>query len=194
MGGIDAPEPKRSEEEIRASLIEIGRNATTPEPHSVWVVEDPHPLGLYCHANRSEVDNICYLMPVGHFDAYPIPRQRLENGHIVFYHWKEREAAIEDAVARLAMVGRRCRFCHGAAHPATGSQYTPTFLVCGTCIRPYQDVMNKVAKVGLGAYLENWTASKSKKRLKAKHPDAKGFYESAGLFLGQDNRKVPGIL
>lgn len=26
-----------------------------------------------------------------------------------------------------------CRFCGGAAHPATGCAYTPTFIVCWRC-------------------------------------------------------------
>lgn len=29
----------------------------------------------------------------------------------------------------------RCATCGGVAHPATGCQYTPTFIVCGPCTR-----------------------------------------------------------
>jgi len=28
-----------------------------------------------------------------------------------------------------------CRDCGGVAHPASGCQYTPTYIVCGRCIR-----------------------------------------------------------
>lgn len=29
----------------------------------------------------------------------------------------------------------RCATCGGVAHPASGCQYTPTFIVCGPCTR-----------------------------------------------------------
>lgn len=28
----------------------------------------------------------------------------------------------------------KCMFCQGAAHPATGAQYTPTALACRRCV------------------------------------------------------------
>lgn len=28
-----------------------------------------------------------------------------------------------------------CRDCGGVAHPASGCSYTPTYIVCGPCIR-----------------------------------------------------------
>jgi hypothetical protein len=31
----------------------------------------------------------------------------------------------------------RCMFCKGAAHPATGAQYTPTAVACGPCVRDF---------------------------------------------------------
>lgn len=181
--------PKLTDEEYRARPIQIGNDAKVSDPHTVWVVESPS-ANFPFFKNRSDVDNICYAMPVSHFDIYPSNRLTMELARMTFYHYRDREAAVEDALTRLAMIGRRCRFCLGVAHPASGSQYTPTFLVCGTCIRPYMDVMKKLPKVGLGAYLENWTAAKSSKKLKERFPDAKGFYESAALFMGQDHRKV----
>lgn len=30
-----------------------------------------------------------------------------------------------------------CRTCGGPAHPATGCQYTETFIVCGPCTRAF---------------------------------------------------------
>lgn len=35
------------------------------------------------------------------------------------------------------MTGAKCKSCGGAAHPSTGAQYTPTFLVCGRCVRAF---------------------------------------------------------
>lgn len=29
----------------------------------------------------------------------------------------------------------RCKDCGGVAHPATGCQYTETYIVCGPCVR-----------------------------------------------------------
>lgn len=29
----------------------------------------------------------------------------------------------------------RCRTCGGVAHPASGCAYSPTFIVCGPCVR-----------------------------------------------------------
>ncbi len=185
MGGIDKPAPKLTDAQYRARLIELG-SIKLPDPHTVWVVEDPSTCFPF-YKDRSDVDNICYQIPVAHFEKYPFGLHHLMTAHILFY--REYEPAVEDAIERLAKAGRRCRFCLGVAHPATGCQYTPTFLVCGTCIRPYQDVLNKIPKAGLGAYLERWTAAKSSKKLKERFPDAKGFYESAALFMGQDNRR-----
>jgi hypothetical protein len=182
MGGIDAPAPKLSEEELRERLIRIG-NTPFPDPHTLWVVEDPRP-------RAQELDQICYPLGVTHMEMFPFLTKHLVDSHITFYHPNNREDAIADAIHRLAKSGYRCAFCEGVAHPATGCQYSETFLVCGTCIRPYQDFTGKVSKAGLGAYLENWTSAKSSKKLKARFPEAKSFYESAGLFLGHDHRKV----
>lgn len=30
-----------------------------------------------------------------------------------------------------------CRTCGGVAHPATGCVYSPTFIVCGPCVRSF---------------------------------------------------------
>lgn len=30
-----------------------------------------------------------------------------------------------------------CRTCGGVAHPASGCAYTPTFIVCGPCVRDF---------------------------------------------------------
>lgn len=31
----------------------------------------------------------------------------------------------------------KCSSCGGVAHPATGCQYSPTFIVCGPCVRTF---------------------------------------------------------
>ncbi len=101
MGGIPTvTPPKPTDAEIIARLIEIGRNAKLPDPHTVWVVEDPS-TNFPFYKDRSELDNICYAMPVSHFEAYPFSRVRLENDHIVFYHYRDYEAAKADAMQRI---------------------------------------------------------------------------------------------
>ena len=185
MGGeVKVATPPPTQEEIFARLIEIGKNAKVSEPHTVWVVESPPVSGRLFYQDRSDVDNICHAMPVSHFEAYPFSPLHLESASIAFYAYKDHEFAIADAVARLAQVGRRCRFCHGAVHAATGCQYTKTFVVCGTCIQPYQDVTGRLPKAGLPGYLEIWTCSKGKRGLK-RFPDAQSFYECAGKFREQ---------
>lgn len=189
MGGLDPAVVKASDAEVRQRLIDIGKNAGVPAVHTVWCVEDPSPNGPF-YKDRSDVDNICYAIATIQFQEFYSGTSHLFAKHIALYPYKYREEAVADAVSRLARVGRRCTFCHGAVHPASGCQYTETFVVCGTCIRPYQDVMNKLPKVGLSAYLESWTAAKGFKKLKDKFPGALGFYESAGKFLGHDNRRA----
>lgn len=176
MGGeVIVTTPPPTQEEIFARLIEIGKNASVPTVHTVWVVEDPAPL-------RKEFNQLCYPVPVGHLEKFPIAPLHLHTYHMAFYPYKFKEDAIADTLSRMAQHGLRCRFCHGAAHAATGCQYTETFIVCGTCIQPYIDVTGRLPKAGLPGYLESWTASKSSKKLKARFPDAKGFYECAGKF------------
>ncbi len=54
-----------------------------------------------------------------------------------------------------------CPMCGGAAHPATGCVYTPTFIVCWACTLDF------------ARWLERWTNSKGLKR-------GLPFYEYAG--------------
>lgn len=174
MGGeVVVALPPPTQAEIFARLIEIGKNAKVSEPHTVWVVENPPVSGRFFYQDRSDVDNICYAIPVGHLETYPFTPLHLERSSVAFYAYKDYEYAVADAVARLAQVGLRCRFCHGVVHTATACEYTRTFRVCGTCVS------------GLHAWLQSWTASKSSKKLKARFPDAKGFYECAGKFREQ---------
>ena len=42
-----------------------------------------------------------------------------------------------DMEAEPAFVTIRCRTCDGVAHPATGCVYSPTFIVCGPCVRSF---------------------------------------------------------
>jgi hypothetical protein len=105
MGGLPTVvPPKPTDAEITARLIEIGRTPM-PDPHTVWVVEDPSTYFPF-YKDRSNLDNVCYAMPVSHFEAYPFSTFNLERSHIAFYHYKDREAAVEDATARLAKIGR----------------------------------------------------------------------------------------
>ena len=186
MGGIDPVAPKKSQEEIIAGAIAAGQNCAVPNPHTVWVVNNPAPDTLF-YRDRSDLDNICFQVPIGHLTGYIWPYISMQKNSTAFYHYKDKDAAIEDALQRLAHAGMRCRFCLGVAHAASGCQYTPTFIVCGTCIQPYIDVMDKVPKAGLPGYLESWTGGKGKRKL-SKFPGAQSFYEAAGKFMGQDNR------
>ena len=193
MGGLDPAAVKATDTEVRQRLIDIGRNAGLgPGPNTVWCVEDASPNGPF-YQDRSDVDNICYAMAPVQFQTFYSGISHCISKHMALYRYEDREFAVADAVSRLAQVGRRCRFCHGAVHPASGCQYTETFIVCGTCIQPYQDVRdinNKLPPGGMVGWLVKWTAAKGARRLQDKHPEALGFYESAGLFLGQDQRKV----
>jgi|SRR5271166_1837967 len=102
MGGIPViVPPKPSEAEVTARLIEIGRNATVPNPHTVWVVNDPSPSTLFFR-DRSDLDNICYPIPVGHMTRFPFSPVLMEKNHTTFYHHKDKEAALKDALLRLA--------------------------------------------------------------------------------------------
>lgn len=182
MGGIPTTVvPPPSREEIIARLIEIGRTASVPRPHTVWVVEDPSMSGGHYH-DRSDVDNICYALPVGHLTEYPFSAFRLQRFNIVFYPYQHREAAVEDALHRLARVGRRCFFCHGVAHAASGSQYSATCIVCGPCAREF------------ARWVQTFTGGKGIRRVKARHPDAGSFYEAVARFMGMDHRKIPGLV
>jgi hypothetical protein len=180
MGGIDPPAPVRSQEEIIAAVIEAGRNASVPNPHTVWVVENV-PFGPYPYPDRSDLDNICYALPVGHLERFPFPAARLVRCNIAFYPYKERAAAEADALHRLARAGRRCFFCWGVAHSATGCHYSPTCLVCGPCARAFAQ------------WVVVFTNGKGIRRVKARHPDAGTFYEAVGRFVGQDHRRFPGL-
>lgn len=119
MGGIPTEvKPKPTDAEITARLIEIGRNAKVPDPHTVWVVEDPSTYFPF-YKDRSNLDNVCYAMPVSHFEMFPFSVFNLEKLHIAFYHYKDREAAVEDAIARLAKIGR------GPGHAGQAEQERP---------------------------------------------------------------------
>ncbi len=95
MGGAVEITPERTPAEITVRLIEIGRNAKVPDPHTVWVVQDPT---LY----DRELDHLCYAIPVGHLAMFPFGRLHLETQHITFYAYKYRQEALEDAKSRLA--------------------------------------------------------------------------------------------
>jgi hypothetical protein len=45
-----------------------------------------------------------------------------------------------------------CFFCGGAAHPATGCQYTATVLACGSCTRQ------------AWTWIKGWTNQKGRRR------------------------------
>jgi hypothetical protein len=83
-------------EEIVARLIEIGRNAHVPNPHTVYTVEDPGEILPF--PDRSVVDNICFEMPVGHLERFPFSYARMVRVRMVFY--RDKAAALEDAHAR----------------------------------------------------------------------------------------------
>lgn len=45
---------------------------------------------------------------------------------------------VHEALARCAAPSSmRCFFCQGAAHPASGAQYTATAVACGPCVRSF---------------------------------------------------------
>lgn len=102
MGGVVEVAPTLTPEQITARLIEIGRTPL-PNPHTVWVVEDPSPNGPF-YKDRSELDNICYTLPVGHLEKFPFSTTRLVQANIAFYPYKYRQEALEDARGRLAHV------------------------------------------------------------------------------------------
>lgn len=98
MGGQIQEVIKPSIEEIYARLIELGRNAKIPNPHSVWVVESQD---SFRYDNRSELDHICYLIPVLHLELFPFSVYRLQSASIVFFAYKDYDAAISEANRRI---------------------------------------------------------------------------------------------
>src|ERR1035441_4606252 len=105
MGGIDPPAPVRSQEEIIAAVIEAGRIAQVPRVHTAWCVQDPNVSTMF-YRDRSDLDNICRQVPYYHLDKFS--SLTMTRNHTTFYAYKDREAAVEDALHRLALVGRRC--------------------------------------------------------------------------------------
>jgi len=55
----------------------------------------------------------------------------------------------------------QCSFCEGVAHPATGCQYTPTMIACGSCTRRFWQ------------WVGRHTAEKRLRDQKRKAPDMK---------------------
>lgn len=105
MGGIDAPAPKLSEEEVFARVIAAGKNCALPKVHTIWVVNNPSPSTLF-YRDRSDLDNICYAIPVGHLTRFPFSPFIMERNQTTFYAYQDKEAAIKDAQQRLDKPGR----------------------------------------------------------------------------------------
>jgi len=42
-----------------------------------------------------------------------------------------------EAEARATVLGSTCRSCSGPAHPATGCQFSATYILCGPCARVF---------------------------------------------------------
>jgi hypothetical protein len=100
MGGIPpttVPVPP-TQEEIIARLIEIGRNAHVPDPHTIYMVEDPGEILPF--PSRTVEDNIFHAIPIGHFAVFKFSEHRMAQVRATFY--RDREAALEDARARAA--------------------------------------------------------------------------------------------
>lgn len=57
-----------------------------------------------------------------------------------------------------------CPFCHGASHPATGCEYTPTFVACHRCT------------VAFWSWALRWVNRRPK-------PGRSDFYAAAGRWL-----------
>lgn len=71
----------------------------------------------------------------------------------------------------------RCFFCGGAAHPASGCQYTERVIACGPCTRTtWKWVRQHVNKKG--------------RRPRNGQRPSVGFYEAASKWLGVDGRRV----
>jgi hypothetical protein len=84
--------------EIIAEVIEIGRNAHVPSLHTIYMVEDPGTALPF--PDRSVEDNIFHAIPIGHFEIFRFPVQRMEKVRATFY--RDMGAAREDARARAA--------------------------------------------------------------------------------------------
>jgi hypothetical protein len=100
MGGIPTTVPvPPTQEEIIARLIEIGKNAHVPNPHTVYMVEDPTEILPF--PDRTVEDNIFHAIPIGHFEIFKFSISRMERLRATFY--RDREAALEDARARAGV-------------------------------------------------------------------------------------------
>jgi hypothetical protein len=101
--------------------------------HTIWIVFSP---GV-----RHDAVDIVYSIAVGSVDAFMqmFGSLRAVDDRVTVYRYEDEDAAREDAAARITARdfarGTRCRDCGGVAHPATGCQYTPTWIVCGPCTR-----------------------------------------------------------
>lgn len=105
MGGLPVVSfVELSDAEVTARLIEAGNYIYQMNPHTVYVVENPSPNGPF-FKERSDVDNICYAIPVSHLEQYPFSSIRLQECNIAFYHYKYKDDAIADAVSRLIKIG-----------------------------------------------------------------------------------------
>ena len=63
------PAPKLSEAEVFARVIAAGKNCALPKVHTIWVVNNPSPSTLF-YRDRSDLDNICYAIPVGRLTQF----------------------------------------------------------------------------------------------------------------------------
>ncbi len=96
-GGVPAAAPiVLSQKEIVARLKEIGANAAVPNPHTIYMVEDPSPILAY--QDRSVADNCFTAVPIGHFELFKFSMHRMVLYRATFY--RDREAAWQDAEAR----------------------------------------------------------------------------------------------
>jgi hypothetical protein len=78
----------------------------------------------------------------------------------------------------------QCRFCDNpAAHPATGQQYTATFIACRDCtVRFNAWMLSHVNGKGRG---------RRQQRIAAEFQPAMSFYEAAALFPSTRNNSQP---
>jgi hypothetical protein len=95
-------------EEIIARVIELGRDAIVPDPHTVYIVEDPGKILPY--PSRSRVDNICYALPIEHLTKFPYSYVRMVRTRMTFY--RHREAALADATVRAQVFRRVVMLAH----------------------------------------------------------------------------------
>ena len=97
MGGIPTTVPvPPTMEEIIERLKEIGRNAHVPNPHTIYMVEDPPEILPF--PDRTVEDNIFHSIPTGHFSIFKFSIHRMTLLRATFY--RDREAALEDARVR----------------------------------------------------------------------------------------------